>query len=278
MPINRSKLEAALKKMQLAPAPQQAPKDDSAKLLQQVLVEVASKPHIKGDKGDPGRTPIKGIDYYSPQELAAFLRKATPRKGVDYFDGETGERGEKGDPGRDGTDGVSADPSEMREIAENEMRIHKEVHDHTLLHDSKKLGRLELDESQIEDGHFLYVKGDKIITMALPQVAQMVQPWMASQGVSSVRSFPITANASPDAMGIYVIDASGGNITITLPSASGRENHWFEFIRIDDSANTVTIVPTGSETMSGMTEYVVQQWTDVKVFAYNQNYLIRQAS
>ena len=73
-------------------------------------------------------------------------------------------------------------------------------------------------------------------------------------------------------------DATAGNITITVPSAAGRESHWFELIRIDDSANTVTVVPTGSETFSGMTDYVMSQWTDVKLFAYNGSYLLRGAS
>ena len=43
---------------------------------------------IKGDpgeKGDPGYTPIKGIDYFDGEP------GYTPVKGVDYFDGEPGE-------------------------------------------------------------------------------------------------------------------------------------------------------------------------------------------
>ena len=44
----------------------------------------------KGEKGDPGYTPQKGIDYFDGKD------GYTPVKGVDYFDGE------KGDPGNDG--------------------------------------------------------------------------------------------------------------------------------------------------------------------------------
>lgn len=38
---------------------------------------------------------VKGEDGY------------TPRKGVDYFDGEKGDPGEKGEPGQDGADGYT---------------------------------------------------------------------------------------------------------------------------------------------------------------------------
>lgn len=45
-------------------------------------------------KGDPGDKPIKGIDYWTPQELdqviKLILKEATPKKGVDYTDGANG--------------------------------------------------------------------------------------------------------------------------------------------------------------------------------------------
>jgi hypothetical protein len=44
----------------------------------------------KAAKGDPGFTPVKGIDYFDGY---------TPIKGVDYFDGEQGEKGDPGAPG-----------------------------------------------------------------------------------------------------------------------------------------------------------------------------------
>lgn len=69
----------------------------------------------KGDKGDPGYTPVKGVDYfdgYSPiKGIDYFDGKNgqdgyTPIKGVDYFDGEDGERGPKGDTGPQGLSGA----------------------------------------------------------------------------------------------------------------------------------------------------------------------------
>lgn len=41
-------------------------------------------------KGDPGDTPVKGVDYYTPEEIAQIKTEVTPVKGVDYFDGAPG--------------------------------------------------------------------------------------------------------------------------------------------------------------------------------------------
>lgn len=77
---------------------------------------------IKGDKGDKGDTPVKHVDYFTPEELSSiieYLRKilkeeVTPIKGIHYFDGEKGDQGEsvKGDKGDRGEMG-SADTPEL---------------------------------------------------------------------------------------------------------------------------------------------------------------------
>ena len=46
---------------------------------------------LKGKKGDAGYSPIKGKDYFTEEEKAEFLAKATPQKGVHYNDGEPGK-------------------------------------------------------------------------------------------------------------------------------------------------------------------------------------------
>ena len=50
--------------------------------------------NIKGQKGDPGYTPQKGVDYFDGKD------GYTPQKGVDYFDGKDGNPGAKGDDGK----------------------------------------------------------------------------------------------------------------------------------------------------------------------------------
>jgi hypothetical protein len=67
----------------------------------------------KGEKGDDGYTPIKGKDYYTPEEIKEIKKEVTPIKGKDYFDGKDGKdgkdgiRGLRGLPGKDGKDGKS---------------------------------------------------------------------------------------------------------------------------------------------------------------------------
>lgn len=85
---------------------------------------------LKGDKGDSGdigkdgKTPQRGVDYFTPQDIEVFakhiLAEATPKPGVHYktgtdgknglkgdrgekgYSGDRGERGFRGEPGRDG--------------------------------------------------------------------------------------------------------------------------------------------------------------------------------
>lgn len=241
----------------------------------------------KGLDGIDGYTPKKGVDYFTEQEILDFLNAVTPVKGVDYRDGEDGKsiKGDKGDAGYtprhgiDYFDGEDADISEMNGITEKCMEKHEKKFDHKLIHDSKVLGDYELDTKTLQEGDMLIVKGKKLVGVK-PEKQDMrkLQNYVVSQGVSSLRSISVTQSRELDAIGIYIIDASSGNITITLPSAAGRENTFYELIRIDSSSNTVTITPNGSETMSGMTTYEMAQWTDVKLFAFNSNYLLRGAS
>ena len=74
--------------------------------------------HLKGEKGDEGKTPVKGVDYFTEEEamtlvevvedvveenfddmerrLIARVEDIIPKKGQDYFDGLQGPQGEPG--------------------------------------------------------------------------------------------------------------------------------------------------------------------------------------
>lgn len=54
-------------------------------------------------------------------------------------------------------------------------------------------------------------------------------------------------------------DATSGNVTLTLPSASSTSGQVFYIKRIDSSANTVTISRSGSDTIDGMTSFTLDQ-------------------
>ncbi len=94
-------------------------------LRMQLLIE---KMKSKGEKGDPGYTPLKGIDYMTEEEINQMIdglkEEVTPVKGVDYFDGEDGEsivgpQGPEGKPGKTitGPPGTNGSPDSPEDIA-----------------------------------------------------------------------------------------------------------------------------------------------------------------
>ena len=65
---------------------------------------------LKGENGKDAKTPVKGVDYFTKEEINAWLKAVTPVKGKHYFDGEKGEKGEVSTiPGPKGEDGKDAD-------------------------------------------------------------------------------------------------------------------------------------------------------------------------
>jgi len=66
-----------------------------------------------------------------------------------------------------------------------------------------------------------------------------------------VTSVAATATLTLADAGLVVVDATGGDITITLPAASDLSAARFTFVRMDGTANTVTIDPAGADTIEG---------------------------
>lgn len=56
-----------------------------------------------------------------------------------------------------------------------------------------------------------------------------------------------------DGYTVFEIDASGGAVTITLPTASANLTRKLIFIKTDSSPNWVTIAPEGGDTLNGLT-------------------------
>ncbi len=52
---------------------------------------------------------------------------------------------------------------------------------------------------------------------------------------------------------VIFADSTSGNVTITLPAASGLSGYRFYVKRIDGSANTVSVARTGGDTIDGQT-------------------------
>jgi hypothetical protein len=75
--------------------------------------------------------------------------------------------------------------------------------------------------------------------------------------------------------GVIVADATGGNVTITLPTAVGFAGLRFIVKRKDASGNTVTIATTSSQTIDGATtKALASQWAFVEVVSDGANWLL----
>lgn len=70
--------------------------------------EAKNMPILKGDKGDDGKTPVLGKDYFTSEDVAAIIKAATPVKGKDYSDGEPGAPGDDGKTPKKGKDYYTA--------------------------------------------------------------------------------------------------------------------------------------------------------------------------
>lgn len=70
----------------------------------------------------------------------------------------------------------------------------------------------------------------------------------------------------------YVVDATSGNITITLLSAAatGLKGKVFTFRRVDTSTNTVTIAAAGSDTISGVASLLLDTTRVLKIIKFSQ--------
>ncbi|MFJ7266674.1 hypothetical protein ACIQV3_08390 [Streptomyces sp. NPDC099050] len=89
--------------------------------------------------------------------------------------------------------------------------------------------------------------------------------------INGQQPFPVravTANAT-----VRVIDATSGNITITLISAVATRNRYV-VKKVDATANTVTVAAAGVQTIDGAAAKVLTtQWETVTVIPSGGNWL-----
>lgn len=109
------------------------------------------------------------------------------------------------------------------------------------------------------------VLGGYEVTMA--DSATVAAPRLYSRGGNSLGITTVTTNTTINKWDYYTIlvDATSGNITITLPAVSSSANVIFIIKKIDASANTVTIDPNASELIDGNTTEVIISQTDFRV-------------
>jgi hypothetical protein len=97
------------------------------------------------------------------------------------------------------------------------------------------------------------------------KLASGLPSWGTTNGTlgTSTKTSSYTVTTSDT---VVFADATSGNVTITLPTASGVTGYRFYVKRIDNSANTVTIARSGSDTIDGATSFTLDlQYTSVAV-------------
>lgn len=92
-----------------------------------------------------------------------------------------------------------------------------------------------------------------------------------NRGYNSLSS--VTADHTASAQEIVLADASGGNLTVTLPSPESAASVIVK--RTDSSANTVTVATPGSETIDGDSSRTIDsQWVSREITSDGSNYFI----
>lgn len=94
------------------------------------------------------------------------------------------------------------------------------------------------------------------------------------QGGLRLKTNPLNANTTLDASYYRVnVDASGGAVTITLPTAVGIDGQTYIIRRTNSGANAVTIDGDGAETINGAANYVLTaQYQSVTVASDGANW------
>jgi hypothetical protein len=85
------------------------------------------------------------------------------------------------------------------------------------------------------------------------KVASGLPAW--GNGMNFATTTKTTGYTVTSADTVIFADAGAGTVTITLPAASGLAGYRFYVKRIDNSANTVTIARSGSDTIDGLTTF-----------------------
>jgi hypothetical protein len=71
------------------------------------------------------------------------------------------------------------------------------------------------------------------------------------------------------------VNAASGSVTVTLPSATGRDGQTYTIKRIDESSNTVTIANASSQLIDGQSSYSLdRQWSLVTIVANGNTWMI----
>ena len=120
--------------------------------------------------------------------------------------------------------------------------------------------------------HMLFVDGgtDKIgINTDAPNSGLHVNTSVTFAGKAVTQNYTVLATDH-----MIFVNASAGNITITLPTASGIIGRQYIIKRVDGTVNSVTIDPNASETIEGSATKSLMDQSSVVIVSDNSNWWI----
>lgn len=92
--------------------------------------------------------------------------------------------------------------------------------------------------------------------------------WVAFSASMSDELTSVTANyTATDDDHILIVDATGGDVTVTLPDANGLSGKQYFIKRTDSSANTVTVQGTGGDTIDDEASQTLDQYDSLFVIS-----------
>lgn len=291
--FNNPRLRAALAKLNqthLSVSQPSQEKKVNDVLMMQLVKALESMGRIdmaKGEKGDAGYTPVKGLDYfdgkpgYTPIKGKDYVDGKngkdgyTPKKNVDYFDGKDGK------PGKDGED---ASVEEMNGIAKGHLEKHEKEFNHDLIHNSTIVGPLTVDIESIKQWRIPQIQNQKLVFIDLPNIDEKLahmQRFM--RGVSSTTSAryrirTVTQSYTLDPLDQIVhVNASAGNVVITFYPAAGNEGSHIYIKRVDNQLqNTVEFQFPNGETIDFEALYqLVNRGSGAEVYAHDSNFYFK---
>lgn len=150
----------------------------------------------------------------------------------------------------DGTHGtqraVSELNDEIRSIRQQLSRLSLESVEKSIEAIQKNLDTLNHLRRIPERG---YRSGPSTIRMFLNEDLFWASPNLGN--ITVAVSFVSSSGAITDDMYIILVDASAGDVTLTLPAASAQPGRVIEIKKIDSSTNQVIIDPSGADTIEG---------------------------
>jgi hypothetical protein len=272
------------------------------------LIELEDKFNLeKGEKGDKGDKPMAGVDYKIPQDGKDGKDGNdgyTPIKGKDYFDGEDGQDGKDGSP--DTPNQIADKLNTLKEKVE--IKVIKNLEKR--LNEKQKETIKEIPKSKVVERYIQRVAGgggasyhtnlndmpdtdgdntdhdtrlvakvqdDEPTANPVPYEGQF---WYDTDEDGG--ALPYTVNVktklinhtADDTDYVLLMDTTGGNLTLTLPTAVGIAGRVYVIMNIGSGGNTLTIDPDGTETINRNLTQDILDLDSVRVISDGSNWWI----